>query len=63
MSRKCEVCGKTLMFGRNISHSKRSTPTKFLPNIQKVMVVVNGESKRMKLCTRCLRTLSRSSSR
>lgn len=59
MSAKCENCGKVGMFGRNVSHSKKSTPTRFLPNLQKVMVVVNGQSRRMRLCTRCLRTLSK----
>ncbi len=63
MSLKCEICGKTGMFGRNVSHSKRSTPTRFSPNIHKVLVVIDGQSRRMKVCTRCLRTLSRVSGR
>lgn len=63
MSFKCELCGKVGTFGRNVSHSKRSTPTRFLPNIQKVTAVINGQSRKMKLCTRCLRSLHKESRR
>jgi len=53
---KCEMCGKGPQFGHNVSHSKRRTNRKWLPNIQKVTVVDDGKTKRMMLCTRCLRT-------
>ena len=33
MSRICQVTGKRLMIGNNVSHSKRRTKRKFLPNI------------------------------
>jgi large subunit ribosomal protein L28 len=54
---KCEVCGKTTQFGRNVSFSKRRTNRKFMPNIQSRRFVVNGVSKRIKVCTSCLRTM------
>jgi large subunit ribosomal protein L28 len=44
------------MTGNNVSHSKRRTKTQFMPNIQKLTLPVNGETKRVKICTRCLRT-------
>lgn len=53
---KCEVCGKGPQFGHNVSHSKRRTNRKWLPNIQKVTVTEDGRSKTLMLCTRCLRT-------
>jgi large subunit ribosomal protein L28 len=56
---KCEVCGKGPQFGHNVSHSKRRTNRKWLPNIQKVTVVEDGKNKTMMLCTRCLRTRSK----
>ena len=31
---KCEICGKSPMFGHNVSHSKRATKRMFRPNIQ-----------------------------
>jgi large subunit ribosomal protein L28 len=60
MSRKCEICGKVSVVGRNVSHSKVSTPRTYRPNIHKALVIVKGESRQMKICTRCLRTLTRS---
>ena len=56
---KCEICGKSPQFGHNVSHSKRATNRQFKPNIQRVRVEVNGRVRRMALCTRCLRTLSK----
>lgn len=33
MSRICQVTGKTVMVGNNVSHSKRRTKRKFYPNL------------------------------
>jgi len=33
MSRICQVTGKKVMVGNNVSHSKRRTKRKFLPNL------------------------------
>ena len=35
MSRVCQVTGKKVMVGNNVSHSKRRTKRKFLPNLFK----------------------------
>ncbi len=53
---KCDLCGKIPQFGHNVSHSKRHTNRRFLPNIHPAKVNINGQMKRLKLCTRCLRT-------
>jgi large subunit ribosomal protein L28 len=57
---KCEICGKKPMFGHNVSHSKKATKRQFRPNIQRKRVVIDGKMRRIHICTRCLRTLSRS---
>jgi large subunit ribosomal protein L28 len=57
---KCEMCGKSPQFGHNVSHSKRATKRQFKPNIQRVRVEIDGQMRRMHLCTRCLRTLNKS---
>jgi large subunit ribosomal protein L28 len=44
-------------FGHNVSHSNRRTNRRWLPNIQKTSVQVNGVSRRVDACTRCIRTL------
>jgi len=33
MSRVCEITGKKIMVGNNVSHSKRRTRRKFYPNL------------------------------
>jgi len=54
---KCDLCGKQLQFGQNVSHSKRHTGRTWTPNIQKVKLVVDGQPKQVNVCSRCLRTL------
>jgi large subunit ribosomal protein L28 len=59
---KCERCGKAPSFGNNVSFSKRRTRRMWRPNIQKTTLVLDGGEKvQAKLCTRCLRTLQKSS--
>jgi large subunit ribosomal protein L28 len=53
---KCEICGKTPLFGENVSHSKRHTNRRFTPNIHPSTILVDGKSKQVNLCTRCIRT-------
>jgi large subunit ribosomal protein L28 len=57
---KCEVCGKGPQFGQSVSHSKKATKRQFQPNLQRVRVEVDGQVRRMVVCTRCLRTLNKS---
>jgi len=53
---KCDLCGKTPQFGHSISHSKRHTNRRWVPNIHPVTLVIDGQPKKLNLCTRCLRT-------
>ena len=57
---KCEICEKSVSFGNKLtitrSHiSKRSTRT-WKPNLRKVKAIINGEPKRISVCTKCLRS-------
>jgi large subunit ribosomal protein L28 len=56
VARVCDICKKGLMFGKNVSHSKRSTNRKWVPNIQKVRAIIDGKTKTIKVCTRCIRS-------
>lgn len=56
---KCELCGKEPQFGHNVSHSKRATNRQFKPNVQKRIVIVDGQKRRMYVCAACLRTLNK----
>lgn len=55
MASVCEVCGKHPSFGMSISHSHRRTKRRWNPNIQRVRVVVGGSTKRIDVCTRCIK--------
>ena len=57
MSSRCQLCGKGAAYGHNVSHSNRKTNRRWLPNVQRTLVVVNGCPKRVYACTRCIRTL------
>jgi large subunit ribosomal protein L28 len=51
----CDVCAKKPIFGNNISHSHRRTRRRWNPNIQRVRAKINGTSKRLNVCTACLK--------
>ncbi|MFH0942117.1 MAG: 50S ribosomal protein L28 [Chloroflexota bacterium] len=53
---KCDLCGKSPQFGHNVSHSKRHTARRWLPNIHPATLYQGGKPQRLNLCTRCLRT-------
>jgi len=53
---KCAICNKETKFGNQVSHSIRRTSRKWMPNIKKVRADVNGTSKTINVCTRCLRS-------
>ncbi len=36
MARRCELTGKGVAFGRNVSHSRRRTSRTYQPNLQRV---------------------------
>ena len=44
------------MAGRSVSHAHNVTRRLFRPNIQRVKAVINGGVKRIRVCTRCLRS-------
>ncbi len=56
---KCAHCGKTTTFGHNRSFSMRATNRAFRPNLQKVSVMEKGRMVKKVLCTKCIRTLAK----
>lgn len=56
MANRCEICGKDAMTGNLVSHSNIKTKKRSKPNIQRIRVSVDGTPKRMRVCTRCLRS-------
>jgi large subunit ribosomal protein L28 len=57
MSRVCQVCGKRPLRGHNVSHAHNRTKKISYPNLQRVRVLEpTGAVKKMKVCTRCIRS-------
>lgn len=57
MPGKCDLCGKSPQYGHNVSHSKRRTNRRWQLNTQKRSLFIDGRRVRRNVCTRCLRTL------
>jgi len=59
MSRRCDLTGKTVLSGNNVSHANNKTRRRFLPNLQDVSLLsdVLGTSVRLRLSTRAIRTV------
>ncbi|MBR7158792.1 MAG: 50S ribosomal protein L28 [Alphaproteobacteria bacterium] len=59
MSRRCEITGKGVMTGNNVSHANNHTRCRFLPNLQEVSLLseILGESVKMRVSVRGLRTI------
>lgn len=68
MSRFCEICGKGPAAGRTIKRrglakkkggvGQRITGIsrrRFLPNLKMIRTLIKGETKRIKVCTKCLK--------
>lgn len=56
MAQRCDLCGKGPLFGSRVSHAHNVTPRRFNPNLQRVRAVVDGVQKKVRVCTRCLRS-------
>ena len=56
MAQVCSICGKGPQFGNNISHANNTTRRRWNVNLQPVKAAVNGASKRIRVCTGCIKT-------
>ncbi|MDP2631233.1 MAG: 50S ribosomal protein L28 [Candidatus Uhrbacteria bacterium] len=61
MSRTCELTGKKPLTGHNVSHSKRKTKRRQIPNLQKKRLLNPATGKLMSILisARGLRTLTK----
>jgi large subunit ribosomal protein L28 len=56
MARVCDVCGRGPQFGHRISHAHNVTKRRWNLNLQSVRAVVKGATKRLRVCTSCIRS-------
>jgi len=68
LNMECYHCGKMALYGRSHTHhrgvaggrwKKRAQKTAriFRPNLQKVIILTNGEQERVRLCMKCLKRI------
>ena len=56
MANTCDFCNKGRLVGNKVSHSNIKSKKVQQPNIRRVRALVGGTVKRVRICSRCLRT-------
>ena len=56
MAKICDICGKSPLVGHKISHAHNVSKRRWLPNLQKVRLKINGTPRRITVCTQCIRS-------
>jgi large subunit ribosomal protein L28 len=61
MARRCELSGKAVQTGNNVSHANNRTRRRFLPNLNQVTLISDalGERVRLRITPHALRTVER----
>ena len=61
MSRVCQITGKKVMVGNNVSHSNRRTKRRFYPNLQKKRFFVeeDGSYITLRVSASAIRTINK----
>ena len=56
---KCAICDKTQSNGNKLSitrsHISKRSPRTWKPNLRTVKAIINGETKRIHVCAKCLK--------
>ncbi len=55
MAKRCDICGKGAQRGNYRSHSLNAKKRKFYPNLVKMKAEIDGEVRRVNVCTSCLK--------
>ena len=59
MSGRCEICERKPMHGNNVNFSQKRTRRRFVLNVQHRRLEINGVPRKVNICTRCLRTMTK----
>ncbi|RMF10316.1 MAG: 50S ribosomal protein L28 [Alphaproteobacteria bacterium] len=59
MSRVCELSGKKVQYGNNVSHANNKTRRRFLPNLNNVSLISDtlGQTVRFRISSHALRSV------
>jgi large subunit ribosomal protein L28 len=56
MAQQCEICGKGPQTGNNISHAHNVSRRRWNVNLRPVRAKVGTGSKKIRVCTSCIRS-------
>lgn len=56
MAKTCDLCGKGPQFGNKISHAHNVSKRRWNVNLQSVRALVAGVTKRIRVCTGCIKS-------
>jgi len=56
MAKTCELCGRGPQFGHKVSHAHNVTNRRWNINLKEVRAVVGGGTRRVKVCTSCIKS-------
>ena len=61
MAKRCQITGKGVMTGNNVSHAKNRTRRRFLPNLQQTSMEseILGRSVSLRVSTSAIRTIEK----
>ena len=61
MAKRCQITGKTVMSGNNVSHANNRTRRRFLPNLQSTSMQseILGRKVRLRVSTNAMRTVEK----
>ena len=61
MAKRCQITGKTVMSGNNVSHANNRTRRRFLPNLQATTMQseILGRSLKLRVSTSAIRTVEK----
>lgn len=61
MAKRCQITGKTVMSGNNVSHANNRTRRRFLPNLQVTTMQsdILGRSLKLRVSTSAIRTVEK----
>jgi large subunit ribosomal protein L28 len=56
MAKRCDICGKGPMWGHRVSHAHNLSKRRWLPNLKQIRAKIDGQVRRIKVCTQCLKS-------
>ena len=56
MAQVCDICGKGPQFGNTISHAHNVSKRRWNLNLQTVHALIQGATRKLRVCTSCIRS-------